>query len=118
MLSYDELRVIGLKARESYLNPPTDRCYEVCCDLAELLVTEEGVSEQDIRVMSLYIKDTSIKHFVVELSESCIPEDQFVLIDPTIDQFCSDEKDVDNIPISLGEDLPKVGIYTSDNHPY
>jgi hypothetical protein len=120
MYTYTDLIRLGLEARDSYRSPPTDQCYEVCCDLADLLVQDLGVAESSVRVMSLYLNGSSSKHYIVELSgiDMCDSSSDIVLLDPTIDQFCQREKEKGNVGVSLGENLPRVGVYSVENHPY
>lgn len=113
-----DVRSIALIVREQYLEPPTNQCYEVCCDLADMLADMNNMGRKEVRVVPIYIRNTSVKHYIVELSESCVDRNQPLIVDPTIDQFSRSEYEKGNVSLSLGSEFPPVGIYTTENHPY
>lgn len=115
MISKSDIYEIGHKSRETYTDPPIDRCYDVCSNFQDLIFNTHSIDNGSVRVVPIYPSNSNIKHYIVELDSICTFSEGFVFVDPTIDQFSSD---VQETSLSLGEDLPKIGIYTRDTHPY
>lgn len=118
MLTRKDLYEYGLQARQPYLNPPIDRCYDVCSDFVSIVSRSENfVEESGLTISKVYLGE-SVPHHIVEVSSDYVFGGQRLLVDPTLDQFTDDQFELDNVSISLGSDLPKVSIFLIEESPY
>ncbi len=118
-----KIRKIGFEARK-YIKEPHGYCYKASKYIVEKIKNEYGLTDDDICIYEALVGECgTIKHYVVKLKSEFLSRNYSsytVLIDVTLDQYCSKNKNEGHVKVSFGpkENIDKVNIFNFSNAPY
>lgn len=117
-VTLEEVQDIAQSVRES-LESVHGQCYPASKTLCEELVSQTPAESESVEIEEVRVgKRGTIRHYVVAYPAKLVSDsdaDGRILIDVTLDQYCTEFEEAGRVKTSLGprDSIPDVNIYES-----